>query len=106
MKMDELLKRIYYLKSYKGYPYLVSCILKVKEDESRLCGIRTKVYSPVAEEHGVKLENLEKNLRTMRDTFQVRGGPEMLERQLGGKMDMVLYPRELIEALAECITEL
>ncbi len=60
MRMDELLRRIYYLKSYKGYPCLVSCIKKVKEDESRLCGIRKKVYIPVAREHGVKLENMEK----------------------------------------------
>ncbi len=104
MRMDELLRRIYYLKSYKGYPCLVSCIKKVKEDESRLCGIRKKVYIPVAREHGVKLENMEKNLRTMRDTFQNRGGTELLEKQLGGKQES-LYPRELIEALAECITD-
>ena len=104
MHMDELLHRIYYLKSYKGYPCLVSCIKKVKEDESRLCGIRKKVYIPVAREHGVKLENMEKNLRTMRDTFQNRGGTELLEKQLGGKQES-LYPRELIEALAECITD-
>ena len=104
MRMDELLHRIYYLKSYKGYPCLVSCIQKVKEDESRLCGIRQQVYCPVAKEHGVKLANLEKNLRTIRDTFQDRGGKELLETQLGGKQDF-LYPRELIEALAECITE-
>ncbi len=104
MDMNELLHRIYYLKSYKGYPYLVSCIQKVKEDESRLCGIRKQVYSPVAREYGVKLENLEKNLRTMRDTFQNQGGTELLEKELGGKQES-LYPRELIEALAECITE-
>lgn len=105
MHMDELLHRIYYLKGYKGYPCLVSCIRKVKEDESRLCGIRKQVYIPVAREHGVKLVNLEKNLRTIRDTFQNHGGTELLEALLGGKQD-TLYPRELIEALAECITEL
>ncbi|MCI8464886.1 MAG: hypothetical protein HFI63_03380 [Lachnospiraceae bacterium] len=105
MHMDELLRRIYYLKSYKGYPCLVSCIKRVKEDESRLYGIRKQVYCPVAREHGVKLENLEKNLRTMRDIFQIRGGTQLLETQLGGKQDS-LYPRELIEALAECITDM
>ena len=105
MDMEELLHRIYYLKSYKGYLCLISCIKRVKEDESRLCGIRKQVYGPVAREHGVKLANLEKNLRTIRDTFQDRGGTELLEKQLGGKQE-ALYPRELIEALAECITDM
>ena len=104
MKMNELLQRIHYLKCYKGYPCLVSCIQKVKEDESRLCRIRKQVYGPVAREHGVKLENLEKKLRTMRDRFQNCGGIEFLEKELGGKQE-ALYPRELIEALAECITD-
>ena len=87
MHMDELLHRIYYLKSYKGYPCLVSCIQKVKEDESRLCGIREQVYGPVAREHGVKLENLEKNLGTFRKAAWGKAGvsvPAGADRSAGG----------------------
>ena len=103
MDMEELLKEIYYLKSYKGYPYLISCILRVKEDETRLLGVRKGLYGPVAKEQGVKLENLEKNLRTLRDAFESHGGAALLSRRLGTKEELRLYPREMIEGLAECL---
>ncbi len=104
MTLEEVLMEVHYLKSYKGYPCLVSCVKRVVEDETRLCEIRKRVYLPVAEEQGIKLQKLEKNLRTVRDVFQMRGGIKMLEKHLGGKHEFFIYPRELIEALADCIT--
>lgn len=102
MTLEELLNEVCYLKSYKGYSCLVSCVERVKEDETRLCEVRNRVYLPVAEEQGVKLQNLEKNLRTVRDAFQIHGGMEILRKHLGGEKEYMIYPRELIEALAEC----
>ena len=83
----------------------MSCFLYSEGERGRVEIVRKQVYGPVAREHGVKLENLEKNLRTMRDRFQNCGGTELLEKELGGKQE-ALYPRELIEALAECITDM
>ena len=105
MSLEELLRELHYLKSYKGFSCLVGCIQRVKEDEKRLCRIRREVYRPVAEKEGVRLENLEKNLRTVRDVFFRYGGREFLEEKLRVEMNWELYPRELIEALAECITD-
>ena len=104
MTLEEILKEIHYLKNYTGYPCLVSCIKLVKEDEMRLCAVRKRVYVPVAEKYGLKLKNMERNLRTVRDAFQKHGGAEFLKRQLGGSVDHGLYPSEMIEALAECIS--
>lgn len=103
--LDDVLREVHYLKSYKGYPCLVSCIRMVKEDEDRLCGVRKKLYGPVAGKYGMKVENLERNLRTVRDVFQNHGGIELLEKYLGVQMGIMLYPHEMIEALAECITD-
>lgn len=105
MTLEEVLKEIHYLKNYMGYPCLVSCIKMVKEDETRLWAVRKKVYVPVAEKYGLKLQNMERNLRTVRDAFQIHGGIEFLKSQLGGGVDPDLYPREMIEALAECISD-
>ena len=100
---EEVLNEIPFLKGYKGYAGLLLCLEMVAEDEARLTNIRRAVYAPVAEKRGETIYNLEKNLRTVRDSFLMYGGKEYLEEKLGRKIHLPLYPRELIEALLECM---
>ena len=100
---EEVLSGIPFLKGYKGYAGLLMCLEMVATDETRLINIRRDVYTPVAEQRGESVYNFEKNLRTVRDAFLMYGGREYLEEKFGRKIHLPLYPRELIEALLECM---
>lgn len=102
-RAEEVAKEIPFLRSYKGYPGLLICLEIVAKDEEKLVGIRKNVYEPAAKQRGEKLDNFEKNLRTLRDAFIKYGGREYLERTLGENVHMPMYPRELIESLLECM---
>ncbi len=102
---EEILSGVPFLKGYKGYAGLLICLEMVAADESRLINIRKNVYTPVAARRGESVYNFEKNLRTVRDAFLMYGGKEYLERLLGRSVHAPLYPRELIEALVECMKE-
>jgi len=99
----EVLSRVPFLKSYRGYEDMILCMELVAEDEERLVRIRERVYLPVAELRGESVHTLEKNLRTFRQAFLMNGGREYLEACLKRKIDTRIFPRELIEALAECM---
>lgn len=99
----EILSQIPFLKSYRGYEYMLLCMELVAEDEERLVRVRERVYFPVAQHKQESIQKVEKNLRTFRRVFFDNGGQEYLETCLERKIDAELYPRELIEALAECM---
>ena len=99
----EILNQIPFLKSYRGYEDMILCMELVAEDEERLVRIRERVYLPVAQRKKESIHKVEKNLRTFRRVFFTNGGQEYLESCLERKIDAEIYPRELIEALAECM---
>lgn len=100
---EAILREIPFLQSYKGYQGLILCLKLIQEDEERLTDIRRQVYLPAAVQRGEELYNFEKNLRTVRDAFLMYGGREYLEKTLKRKIQMPLYPRELMEILLECM---
>ena len=99
----EILDQIPFLKSYRGYEDMLLCMELVAENEERLVRVRERVYLPVAQQKQESLHKVEKNLRTFRKVFFINGGQEYLVTCLERKIDAELYPRELIEALAECM---
>ena len=106
MNREEMERELYFLKGYKGYVCLMTCVEKVWEDESRVVEMRKLVYRPAAEVCGMTLENLERNLRTIRDVFFKCGGAALLRKHLPNYRLRTeeMYPRELVLALASCRT--
>mgnify|MGYP005839679481 CR=1 FL=1 len=103
--VEAVFKEFPFLRGYKGYGGLILCLQMAAEDEERLTDIRRQLYLPAAQLRGESLCNFEKNLRTVRDAFLMYGGREYLETVLGHKIVLPLYPRELIEAVLECMKE-
>ena len=100
-KIREVLLQARISKAYKGYAYLERAIFLVLEDESRLCNIYEDVYSKVGSIFHVAPTAVEKNLRTLRDSFWQNSGYEYFKEQCGIILYNRPFPRELIEILAE-----
>ncbi len=102
-KMYELLQTVGVSKSYQGYPYFVLAVEMVMEDESRLCNIRKDVYFPIAIRYKEDVQNIERDIRTIRDVIMRNGGEDFLTELSGGKFSHTKspYPREIIEIFAE-----
>lgn len=100
-----LLKDAKISKSYKGYRYLLYAIQLVEEKEERLCNIREEVYQKIADIYQVNYQNVEKDIRTVRDHFWNNNGKQFLESITGSTIDDKPYPKELIEYFVEYLKE-
>lgn len=100
-KIRETLADARISKSYKGYPFLEYSIYLVIEDDRRLCHIFNDVYGTVAKQFDTTPHVVEKNIRTIRDTFWQNNGFDFFRDKCGVTFYERPYPRELIEILAD-----
>ena len=100
-KIREVLLQARISKSYKGYAYLERAIYLVLEDETRLCHIYDEVYTRIGRHFHVAPTSVEKNLRTLRDSFWQNSGYDYFKDQCGITLYNRPFPREMIEILAE-----
>ena len=100
-KIREVLLQARISKSYKGYSYLERAIFLIIEDETRLCSIYEEVYTRIGRHFNVAPTSVEKNLRTLRDSFWQNNGYDYFKEQCGITLYNRPFPREMIEILAE-----
>lgn len=98
---EKLLREAKFSRRYQGYEYLVICVSRVVEEDSRLCALIKEVYQPVADMYHVTYKAVERDIRTVRDNAWDNGGKEVIERISGGKFYDPPSVGELIEILAE-----
>lgn len=98
---EKLLREAKFSRRYQGYEYLVICVSRVVEEDSRLCALIKEVYQPVADMYHVTYKSVERDIRTARDNAWDNGGKEVIERISGGKFYDPPSVGELIEILAE-----
>lgn len=99
-KTELLLKKAGFSKRYQGYRYLMECIEKILEDDSRLCALSKQVYLPISQKYRVSFRCIERDIRTARDYAWHRGGKDFLEQISGGIYAEAPPVGELIEILA------
>lgn len=106
-KLYELLQTAGVSKSYQGYSYFVSAVEMVLEDESRLCNLRKGVYYPIAQKYNVDIQNVERDIRTVRNVMMRNNGEEFLTALSNGKFSHAKspYPREIIEIFSDYLKE-
>lgn len=87
---------------YCGYNYFLQAVELAAEKPERLLNIRKEIYTPIAQRNGTEIQNVEKNIRTIRDIFMKNGGEEILADITGSQFwkNKNPYPRDLISAFA------
>ena len=93
------------LPCYAGYHYFVEAVSMASSEPDRLLNVRAGLYVPIAETHRVTVERIEKDIRTVRDTFMRNNGADVLYRLTGSDcwMHRNPYPRELISVFADLV---
>jgi len=88
---------------YCGYRYLQDAVFLAVEDPCRLHNIQKEIYFPVAQRHKTTIDNVEKDIRTVRDILMKRGGNRILAELTGYTpfLERKPFPKELIGLLAE-----
>lgn len=101
--MEEELQKILFSKGvlfrYRGHKFFIRAVMLAVEDPTRLENLQKNIYAPIAEEFHCTVPCVEKNLRTVRDTFMHNHGSELLCQMGGGRLwaDRHPYPGELLE---------
>lgn len=104
-KPEDLLRQAGFSKRYQGFRYLVQCVELAAEDDNRLCSLCKEIYGPVAQEHRIPSRSIERDIRTARDYAWENGGRDFFEKISGGKFYTLPTVGELIEILAQYMTE-
>lgn len=100
--IDKLLKEAGISRSYRGYSYFADAVSLVAEDRTRLTNIRKEVYLPVAQKHNESIQNIERDIRTIRNVLMKENRhflTGLAEKHL--YISEAPYPREIIEIFAE-----
>lgn len=90
-------------KNYAGYQLMVDSVLiyiQIK-DKDVSTKIRKEVYFDVAKKYHLSIQNVERNLRTLRNKMMER--PEKLNAVLGYIPLKPPYPKDIIASLAKII---
>ncbi len=91
-------------RSYRGYQYFAAAVKMISEDETKLSNIRKEVYLPIAIRYKENIQNVERDIRTIRDVIVRDNKPFLKELAPGEPYNIKApYPREIIEAFAEYV---
>ena len=102
---QSLLHSMGVFRHYCGYSYLCEAARLAAENPERLHSVQKEIYFPIAEKFHTNIQNVEKDIRTVRDILMRNGGEKILAEitgypQWSGRKP---YPKELIGILAECM---
>ncbi|MCD2492889.1 sporulation initiation factor Spo0A C-terminal domain-containing protein [Lacrimispora sp. NSJ-141] len=88
---------------YRGYDYFITAISMIMEDSRKLHNIQREVYRPIAQQNNTSVQNVEKDIRTIRNVIMRNGGADMLEEMTGCRFrhENMPYPKEIIEIFAK-----
>lgn len=102
-KLEKILWGFGLSKNYAGYQLMVDSVLiyiQIK-DKDVSTKIRKEVYFDVAKKYHLSIQNVERNLRTLRNKMMER--PEKLNAVLGYIPLKPPYPKDIIASLAKII---
>ena len=98
-----LLRQMGVSRKYTGFRMICSAINLAIQDDSRLYSIGKNIYAPIAVEYSTSALNVERNIRTVIDTFWVNGNRSMLNEIAGYPILFRPSPTEFIDLIASYI---
>lgn len=104
MKLDieSALHSVGVFSHYRGYHYLLDAVHIAAEDPEKLQSVCKEIYLPVARKWKTSVENVEKDIRTVRNVMMKNGGMRLLSEAAGCPFwkDKAPYPKEIIGIFA------
>lgn len=98
-----LLHSVGIYQHYRGYTYLLESVELASREPHRLHNIQKELYLPIAEKYQTNVQNVEKDIRTVRNILIRNGGEEMLSELTGFPFcgNRHPYPKEIIGIFSE-----
>ena len=105
--LKTLLRSVGVFHHYRGYDYFLMAISIASENPEKLSNIRKDIYLPISIQYKTDIQNVERDIRTIRNVVMRNNGAILLQEMTGGTFweKNAPYPRELIEIFAEYLTE-
>ena len=97
-KLPYFLHSVGVFQHYLGYAYFIRAVELVVQEPDLLQNLQKGLYTRIAAEFDTKTENVERNIRTIRNIMMKNGGEELLVQMSGCRSwsHQMPYPREII----------